>query len=121
MERIIDLNQSRQAREERQEQFRVATEELMTLIERYRTTIPEEFMTFLLALAVSEQAVFYANEENSAKAGYFFLEHLSQTAGQLFDIHLRQPGEVTDPATLKTTCSQIGQILDFTRQQNRQD
>jgi chorismate mutase len=119
MERIIDLNQSRQVRQDRQEQFRSATEDLMDLLEKYRNTIPEEFMTFLLALAVSEQAIYYANKANTAKAGQFFLEHLSHTAEQLFEIHLRQPGEKIDPMAMKTTTQQ-GQVVDFSRQSARQ-
>lgn len=114
MERIIDLNQSRRSREDRQEQFRNATEDLMALLEKYRSSIPEEFMTFLLALAVSEQALYYAGESNSAKTGHFFLEHLSQTAEQLYEIHLRQPGEKIDPLSIKKS-AQPGQVVDFTR------
>jgi hypothetical protein len=119
MERIIDLNQTRQVRMDRQEQFRSATEDLMGLLEKYRSTIPEEFMTFLLALAVSEQAIYYSGEANSPKAGQFFMEHLSHTADQLFEIHLRQPGEKVDPMAMKSS-SQQGQVVDFSRQGARQ-
>jgi hypothetical protein len=114
MERIIDLNQSRRTREDRQEQFKNATEDLMALLEKYRSSIPEEFMTFLLALAVSEQALYYAGQANSAKTGHFFIEHLSQTAEQLFEIHLRQPGEKIDPLNIKNSTQQ-GQVVDFVR------
>lgn len=115
MERVIDINQSRQVRQDRQEQFKCATEDLMDLLEKYRKTIPEEFMTFLLALAVSEQAIFYANEANSPQAGQFFLEHLAHTAEQLFEIHLRQPGEKLDPMNIKPP-KQQGQVVDFIRE-----
>jgi hypothetical protein len=60
MDSIIDLTQSRKARHERGENFRNAAKDLLTLIETQRQFMTEEFMTFLIAMAVSDQALHYA-------------------------------------------------------------
>ncbi|HEY9746777.1 MAG TPA: hypothetical protein V6C99_11230 [Oculatellaceae cyanobacterium] len=119
MKRIIDFNQSRLSRAERQEQFRNATEDLMTLLEKYRATIPEEFMTFLLALAASEQAIHYANQANSAEVGLDFLGQMAETAEQLYEIHLRQPGEKVEPMSIGPSGTRSGQIVEFERKSIR--
>lgn len=115
MDRIIDINQTRQERLERQEQFRKAAEDLMNLLEHHRETIPEEFMTFLLSLAISEQAAYYANQANSNEAGYSFLDQLQNTAEQLFNVQLRSLDEAGTRPPLKS-CSKSGRIISFLRQ-----
>jgi hypothetical protein len=85
MDSIIDLTQSRKARHERGENFRNAAKDLLTLIETQRQFMTEEFMTFLIAMAVSDQALHYATVADNKKAGLNFIDHLFTTVRQIFE------------------------------------
>jgi hypothetical protein len=87
METVVDLAESRKARSEKNQQLRQAANDLLTLLEQQREEISEEFMSFLLAMAISDQAMFYAEKTQQWQAGERFIENLVTTTHQLFDTH----------------------------------
>jgi hypothetical protein len=117
MDSIVDLTESRKARSERSELFRTSAKDLLMLLERQRTQISEEFMTFLLALAVSDQALHYSDENRNPHAGQSFLDNLFNTAQQIYETHSQQ-----DDNLPKRTSSQSsgGRVLDFMRERGGQ-
>jgi hypothetical protein len=111
MDRILDLTESRKAKSEKNELFRDAGQELLSLLEQQREDIPEEYLTFLLALAVSDQALHYAAEAQSRQAGLQFMENLLVTARQLFETHA--PETRRKPRSSVRTDGTPGRILEF--------
>lgn len=87
MDGVVNLAESRKARNEKSEQVREASRELLALIEKQRPHLPEEFLTFLMAMAVSDQAMHYTEEAGDKKAGLEFIDNLYQTARQLFEAY----------------------------------
>lgn len=97
MDSVVDLAESRKAKTEKSEQFRDASKDLLLLLERQRGYISEEFMTFLLAMAISDQALYYASLAGASpagqkKAGLDFIENLFNTVRLLYDVHFPGPG-----------------------------
>jgi hypothetical protein len=111
MDRILDLAESRKAKVEKTEQFREAGDDLLTLLERQRDAIPEEYLAFLLALAVSDQAMHYATVAKNKEAGHAFMENLFTTARQLFETHYPQPRKPSR-VPFRTEASP-GRVLEF--------
>lgn len=107
MDSIINLAQSRKARQERGEQLSNAASDLLALLNRQRESISEEFMTFLVAMAVSDQAIQYA-KAGDRSSGSQFIEQLFTTAQQLFETHYRPDCRVPVPV-------QSGYVLEMSR------
>lgn len=112
MDGVVDLAESRKAKSEKSEQFRDASRELLILLERQRNYISEEFITFLLAMAVSDQALHYAETAGQKKAGADFIENLYNTARQLFETHHSGTDKPEHPAKIKPD-EHAGRILQF--------
>jgi hypothetical protein len=111
MDSVVDLAESRKAKSEKSEQFRDAARDLLILLERQRHYISEEFMTFLLAMAVSDQALHYSKNAGQQKAGANFIENLFTTAQQLFEIHESDTGKTEH---LKSKPDEhAGRVLQF--------
>jgi hypothetical protein len=111
MDSVVDLAESRKAKTEKSEQFRDAARDLLLLLEQQRHHISEEFMTFLIAMAVSDQALHYAQESDNKKDGNAFIDNLFNTARQLFETHYAGGGKA-EPVKLKSD-EPSGQILQF--------
>jgi len=106
MKRIIDLAQSRKARHEKGGLFRDTGREVLELLEARRRQMTEEFMTFLIALAVSDQAIHYAGEARDRKAGLRFIDNVFNTVRQLFETHYLsdKPKAVPESGRLLPLC-----------------
>jgi hypothetical protein len=117
MDSIIDLTKSRKARQERGESFRAAAGDLLLLLERQRQNLSEEYMTFLIAMAVSDQAIHYAGLAQSPKAGQHFIDHLFTTARQIFETHC-QEGRI--PPRIRTRTPEAApRVVELGRQPAR--
>jgi hypothetical protein len=112
MDGVVDLAESRKAKSEKSEQFRDAARDLLILLERQRHHISEEFMTFLIAMAVSDQALHYANTAGHQNAGHQFLNNLITTARQLFEAHDPGAGKADHPKSRPD--EHAGRVLPFT-------
>ncbi len=123
MDRIIDLTESRKAKLEKNEQFRDAASELLSLLDGQRERIPEEFMTFLLALAISDQAMFYDSQNPEAggarhpgsrpASGSPFLEELFVTVRQLYETQYPPGRKPTAAPPLPPPAPRTGQVIEF--------
>ncbi len=111
MDSIISLSESRKARSAKSDMLQVAASDLLTLLDRQRQCLSEEFMTFLLATAIADQALFYAEQAQHKKEGAQFLDHLFNTARQLFEVHYQK-----DNPTVVPTNDSGARILDFLKQ-----
>lgn len=111
MDSVVDLAESRKAKTEKNAQFRDASKDLLLLLERQRQYISEEFMTFLLAMAISDQALHYAELAGSKTAGDQFIENLFNTVQLLFDAHY--PGPVRAEQVKSKPESPSGQVIQF--------
>lgn len=111
MDSVVDLAESRKAKSEKSRQLRQAAKELLTLLEQHRQEISEEFITFLLAMAISDQALFYVEKAQQWQAGEEFIENLVETTRQLFEANGPVEGR-TAQAKVKAE-SQVGRILAF--------
>lgn len=111
MDSVVDLAESRKAKTEKSEQFRDASKELLYLLERQRGYISEEFMTFLLAMAISDQALYYASAAGQKQAGLEFIENLFNTVRLLYDVHF--PGPVRTDIHKPKPESHAGQVIPF--------
>jgi hypothetical protein len=111
MDSIVDLAESRKAKTEKSEQFRHASKDLLILLERQRVSISQEYMTFLLAMALSDQALYYATVAGQKKAGSDFIENLFNTTQLLYDAHF--PGPVRTENTKVKAEGPSGQVLPF--------
>ena len=110
MDGIVDLAESRKARSEKSEQLREAATSLLVLLERHRAHISEEFMAFLLAMAISDQALHYAQQGHGKQAGDQFLDNLFNTARQLFDAHYPPVAEMENKSRHEESS---GRVLQF--------
>lgn len=124
MESIIDLSRGRKARHEREEYFRDAAKTLLLMLEGQRQYLTEDFMTFLMAMAVSDQALAYAEEAGNKKAGLAFIEHLLTTTQQIFETsypdHRNLTRVATNVADSAPSCGGIGnspRIIEFVSRQ----
>jgi len=111
MDSIVDLAESRKAKSEKSRQLRQAAKDLLTLLEQQREEISEEFITFLLAMAVSDQALHYAEKAQQWQAGEEFVENLIETTRQLFEAN--GPIERRAHAPKAKAESQAGRVLAF--------
>jgi hypothetical protein len=111
MDTVVDLAESRKAKSEKSKQLRQAAKELLTLLEQQRQDISEEFMTFLLAMAISDQALHYVEKAQQWQAGEEFIENLVETTRQLFEangpVERRATGFKAKPE------SPVGRLLSF--------
>lgn len=87
MDGVVDLAESRKARHEKNENVREASQELLTLLDHHRGNLPESFMAFLLAMAISDQAIQYTDATGNRQAGEAFMEEVFTAARQLFDTY----------------------------------
>lgn len=87
MDGIVDLAESRKARNEKNENVREASQELLALLDHHRGHLPESFMAFLLAMAVSDQAIQYTDTTGDRQAGEAFMEEVFTATRQLFDAY----------------------------------
>ncbi|WP_303673760.1 hypothetical protein [Vampirovibrio chlorellavorus] len=85
MDSVVDLAKSRQARNEKNEHVREASQDLLALLDHHRRHLPEEFMAFLLAMAISDQAIQLSEAQGDRQTGQDFLEEVFSTARQLFE------------------------------------
>lgn len=85
MDSVVDLAKSRQARNEKNEHVREASQDLLALLDHHRRHLPEEFMAFLLAMAISDQAIQLTETQGDRQTGQDFLEEVFSTARQLFE------------------------------------
>lgn len=85
MDSVVDLAKSRQARHEKNEHVRKASQDLLALLDHHRRHLPEEFMAFLLAMAISDQAIQLTESQGERLSGQNFLEEVFSTARQLFE------------------------------------
>lgn len=92
MDGVVDLAESRKARHEKNENVREASQELLALLDHHRGNLPESFMAFLLAMAVSDQAIQYTDAANDRQAGEAFMEEVSNAARQLFEAYYPAQG-----------------------------
>jgi uncharacterized protein (UPF0303 family) len=116
MDSVVDLAESRKAKTEKSEQFRDAARDLLMVLERQREYISEEFMTFLVAMAVSDQALYYAQATGQKRDGDNFIENLFNTTRQLFEAHYpaqHHHSGKADSSRSKTDEISGGQILQF--------
>ncbi len=111
MDGVVDLAESRKARNEKSETVREASKELLMLLERQRPHLPEEFMTFLLAMAVSDQAIDYTEKAGDKKAGLDFIENLFITARQLFETYY--PNQIRAVNTRMRSEKASGQLVQL--------
>jgi hypothetical protein len=111
MDSVVDLAESRKAKSEKSEQFRDAARDLLILLERQRHLMSEEFMTFLIAMAVSDQALQYAETAGQQTAGANFIENLFNTARQLFEAHYPGAGKAEHPKAKPD--EHAGRVLQF--------
>lgn len=114
MDRIIDLTKTRKARHERGENFRTASRDLLMMLEKQREFMSEEFMTFLTAMAVSDQALHYAAAKGSKKAGMQFIDHVFTTVKQIYETNYPAYPENRPRAFQKGMDGQ-GRVMDFCR------
>lgn len=112
MDSVVNFAESRKAKTEKSEQFRDASKDLLLLLERQRQYISEEFMTFLLAMAISDQALHYAEQAGSKTAGDQFIENLFNTVQLLFNAHY--PGPVRGDSLKPKPETPSGQVIQFT-------
>jgi hypothetical protein len=87
MDSIVDLAKSRQARNEKNEQVREASQDILALLDHHREQLPQEFLAFLLAMAMSDQAIQLTDSTGDRQAGQAFIEEVFMTARQLFDAY----------------------------------
>jgi hypothetical protein len=100
MDSIVDLAKSRKARNEKNENVREASQDMLALLDHHRGQLPEEFLAFLLAMALSDQAIQLTDTTGDRQAGQLFMEEVFMTARQLFDAY--HPGQVRPvPARLQ--------------------
>ncbi|WP_373531333.1 hypothetical protein [Vampirovibrio sp.] len=85
MDSIVDLAKSRQARNEKNENVREASQDMLALLDHHRGQLPEEFLAFLLAMALSDQAIQLTETSGDRQAGLAFMEEVFMTARQLFE------------------------------------
>ncbi|MCE3234175.1 MAG: hypothetical protein K0Q50_355 [Vampirovibrio sp.] len=111
MDSVVNFAESRKAKTEKSEQFRDASKDLLLLLERQRQSIPVEYMTFLLAMAISDQALHYAEQAGSKAGGNQFIENLFNTAQLLFDAHFPGPVRAENPKSKPE--SPGGQVIQF--------
>ncbi len=112
MDSVVNLAESRKARSEKSKQLRQAAKELLTLLEEQRQEISEEFMTFLLAMAISDQAFYYVEKGQQWQAGEKFIENLVDTTLQLFETNgPAECGTVTERKARPE--SPVGRLLSF--------
>lgn len=110
MDSVVDLAESRKAKSEKNRQLQHAANELLMLLDQQREELSEEFMTFLLAMALSDQALYYAQKSQQWQAGEEFFGNLVETARQLFEVNSVMERE----SGLKAkTDSPSGQVLSF--------
>lgn len=91
MDSVVDLAKSRQARNEKNESVREASQDLLALLDHHRSQLPEEFLAFLMAMALSDQAIQMTNASGDRQAGQAFLDEVAMTARQLFEAYY--PGQ----------------------------
>lgn len=102
MDSVVDLAKSRQARHEKNENVREASQDLLALLDHHRRQLPEEFMAFLLAMAISDQAIQLTDAQGDRQDGQAFLEEVFSTARQLYEAYY--PTQVRPiPARLQPT------------------
>ena len=112
MDSVVNLAESRKAKSEKSKQLRQAAKELLTLLEQQRQEISEEFMTFLLAMAISDQAFYYVEKGQQWQAGEQFIENLVDTTLQLFETN--GPAECgTGTERKERPASPVGRLLSF--------
>jgi hypothetical protein len=116
METVVDLAESRKAKSEKSKQLRQAAKELLTLLEQQRQDISEEFIAFLLAMAISDQALHYVEKAQQWQAGELFIENLVATTRQLFEAN--GPLERRPASTKTKPESPPGQLLSFAGEQS---
>ncbi len=87
MDSVVDLAKSRQARNEKNENVREASQDLLALLDHHRRQLPEEFMAFLLAMAISDQAIQLTDAQGDRQDGQAFLEEVFSTARQLYEAY----------------------------------
>lgn len=110
MDSVVDLAESRKAKSEKNRQLRQAANELLMVLDQHREELSEEFMTFLLAMMISDQALYYAQKSQQWQVGEDFFDNLVETARQLFQVN----SAIAQGASLKArpdTAS--GQVLSF--------
>lgn len=118
MDRIVDLTESRKARSEKSEQYQESGNDLLLLLERQRENIPEEYLAFLLALAISDQALYYAKQtqqkpDTQKQTGLQFIDHLFLTARQLFETHYPLNTRKAPRFPAQRNDSAKAQVLEF--------
>lgn len=110
MDSVVDLAESRKAKTEKSKLLRQAANKLLMLLDQQREDISEEFMTFLLAMAISDQALYYAQKSQQLQSGEEFIANLLETAKQLFEVN----GTLERGVGLKAKPdSPSGQVLSF--------
>lgn len=132
MDSIVDLAESRRAKQEKSELLKDASQDLLLLLEKQRQYLSEEFLTFLLAMAISDQALYFSQLAGEKKAGGYFIESLFNNARLLFEAHYpgisrptaqdpfpAQPettdlDEQDDPTDMNDPLKLNGQLLQFT-------
>jgi hypothetical protein len=87
MDSVVDLAKSRQARNEKNEHVREASQDLLALLDHHRRHLPEEFMAFLLAMAISDQAIQLTEAQGERQTGQAFLDEVFSTARQLYEAY----------------------------------
>lgn len=87
MDSVVDLAKSRQARNEKNEHVREASQDLLALLDHHRRQLPEEFMAFLLAMAISDQAIQLTDAQGERQDGQAFLDEVFSTARQLYEAY----------------------------------
>lgn len=87
MDSVVDLAKSRQARNEKNEHVREASQDLLALLDHHRRHLPEEFLAFLLAMAISDQAIQLTESQGDRQSGQAFMEEVFSTARQLFEAY----------------------------------
>lgn len=112
MDRVLDLATSRQARTERCERFRGAANDLLVLLDEARQHISPEFMSFLLAMAASDQALYYAQQGGQPQYGHDFLDSMQLSANQIFESQMRKNPPLS-ASDLEQASARRGQLIDL--------
>lgn len=94
MDGIVDLAESRKARNEKNEHVREASQELLALLDHHRGQLPDSFMAFLVAMAVSDQAIQQAENMGEQQAGDAFLQEVFTVSRQLFEAYYATSSQI---------------------------
>ena len=92
MDSIVDLAESRKARNEKNEHVREASQELLALLDHHRRQLPESFLAFLMAMAVSDQAIQQADATGDRQAGEAFMQEVFTVSRQLYEAYYTTTG-----------------------------